>query len=66
METKARESVSLGDMVVAVYDEANGYSNNPAEVSMIVSRTMDHLLRNGPLDPARFDRVEGESADVGR
>ena len=40
-------SVELGDLVVAIYDEAAGYSADPREVARLATRAIKHLLWRG-------------------
>jgi hypothetical protein len=44
MRTHNHEIIRLGDLVVAVFDEAALYSSDPKEVSRLAIQTLRHLL----------------------
>lgn len=46
MRTNTQQTVNLGDLVVAVYDEAIHYSVDPNEVSFLAGETVTHILQN--------------------
>ena len=50
MKTNIRISSSIGDAVVAAFDEAIERSNDPQEVSRLASETVNRLLRRGRLN----------------
>jgi hypothetical protein len=56
MKTHLHETVRLGDLVVAAFDEAERFSRDPREVSRLAAHAVAHLLNHGH-GPAR---VEGE------
>ena len=57
MKTNAYQTVRVGDLVVAVFDEAEQYSADLREVSRIATRTVTHMLRRlGPKKGARMAR----------
>ena len=43
----AQMTVRLGDLVVAVFDEAGRYSRDPREVSRLATRAIKHLIWRG-------------------
>ena len=45
MMTNVLRTVELGDLVVAVFDEAAHYSTDPREVSRLATRAVMHVLR---------------------
>ena len=45
MRTHAFKTAPLGDLVVAVFDEAAHYSTDPREVSRLATRAVAHILR---------------------
>ncbi|MDD5224147.1 MAG: hypothetical protein PHE84_09165 [bacterium] len=46
MRTDRHSTVSLGDLVVAVYDEAARYSVDPREVSWLAAQAIDEIMRH--------------------
>ena len=46
MRTHNHETVRLGDLVVAVFDEAALHSSDPKEVSRLAIQTVRHLLQS--------------------
>jgi hypothetical protein len=48
---KTNETASLGDLIVAVFDEAARYSTNPREVSRLARRAIGNLVRRGRRQP---------------
>ena len=53
MKTHTHETIRLGDLVVAVFDEAAHYSSDPKEVSRLATQAVMHILRaaRNILDP---------------
>lgn len=45
MKTRARTTARLGDVVVAIYDEAARYSTDPQEVSRLATQAVARVLR---------------------
>lgn len=45
MRTDTHNTVQLGDLVVAVFDDAAQYSTDPREVSRLATQVVLHLLR---------------------
>jgi hypothetical protein len=45
MRTTVRKTAQLGDLVVAVFDQAAQYSTDPRTVSRLATRAVMHLLR---------------------
>jgi hypothetical protein len=45
MRTRIHETAQLGELVVAVFDEAARYGTDPEEVSRIATRAVMHMLR---------------------
>ena len=62
MKTNAYQAVRVGDLVVAVFDEAERYSDDPREVSRIATRTVTHMLRRHW--PKRGERMAREASPV--
>lgn len=58
MRTSAHMTAPLGELVVAVYDEAARYSTDPGEVSRLATRTVARMVRRSrrtllrPMRPA--------------
>lgn len=48
MKTNAPETAQLGDLVVAAFDEAARYSNDPKLVSHLATRAVIEMLRHAP------------------
>jgi hypothetical protein len=46
--TNVTRTVELGDLVVAMFDEAAQHSTNPREVSRLASRAVMRVLRDNP------------------
>lgn len=42
---RAAPTAAFGDLLVAVYDEAANYSNDPAEVSRMAKEVLARILR---------------------
>ena len=42
---RAAPTAAFGDLLVAVYDEASQYSNDPAEVSRMAKEVLARILR---------------------
>jgi hypothetical protein len=40
-----QETIRLGDLIVAIFDEAAHYSSDPKEVSRLATQTLMHMLR---------------------
>jgi hypothetical protein len=49
VRTNARKTVFLGDLVVAAFDMAAGYSSDPRAVSLLASRTVIRVLRRAGM-----------------
>jgi len=52
-----QETIRLGDLIVAIFDEAAYYSSDPKEVSRLATQTLMHMLRAArrtlaPLPPS--------------
>ncbi len=62
MKTNAYQAVGVGDLVVAVFDEAERYSADPREVSRIATRTITHMLRR--YGPKRGEKTARETLPV--
>jgi len=45
MRTHVQKSAQLGELVVAVYDQAARFSTDPREVSRLATLAIAHLLR---------------------
>ena len=45
MRTRIHKTAQLGELVVAVFDEAARYGTDPEEVSRIATRAVMHMLR---------------------
>ena len=45
MRTHTHEIIRLGDLVVAVFDEAALYSSDPKEVSRLATKAVMHMLQ---------------------
>ena len=57
MKNITYQTVQIGDLVVAIFDEAERYSADPREVSRIATRTVTHMLRrHGPKKGERSGR----------
>ena len=56
MMTNVPRTVELGDLVVAVFDEAAHYSTDPREVSRLATRAVMHVLRRAPKAWAAVSR----------
>lgn len=58
MRTSAHMTAPLGELVVAVYDEAARYSADPREVSRLATQTVARMVRRSrrallhPMRPA--------------
>jgi len=57
MRTQTQETFRLGDLIVAVFDEAAHYSSDPEEVSRLATQTLRHMLQAArrklpPLPPS--------------
>jgi len=67
MTTKFRGTAQLGDLVVAAFDKAARYSNDPREVSRLATWVVEHMLRRArrtltPPSPKSWrDQNGGES-----
>lgn len=49
MKTHVQKRVVLGDLVVAMFDEAANYSTDPREVSRLATWAVNDLLRGQSL-----------------
>lgn len=45
MKTSTQQTIRLGDLVVAVFDEAARHGPDPEEVSRLATQTVLHILR---------------------
>ncbi len=45
MTTKAHTTLTLGDLIANLFDEAAGYSRDPREVAAIATRAVQRILR---------------------
>ena len=45
MRKKPHRTVQLGELVVAVFDEAARFSTDPQEISRFATQTVVHMLR---------------------
>jgi|GEM_PF-3398992 len=45
MKKNGYKTAKLGDLVAAVFDEAEQYSSDPLEVSRLATRAVTHMLR---------------------
>jgi hypothetical protein len=57
MRTQTQEKIRLGDLIVAIFDEAANYSSDPNEVSRLAALAVMHMLRTtrrigAPLPPS--------------
>lgn len=48
MKTHVRQTVVLGDLIAAAFDEAARHSADPREVSRLAAQTVAHMLRHAP------------------
>jgi hypothetical protein len=44
MKTQIRKTVSLGELILAVFDKAAQYSADPLEVSRLATQTVAYML----------------------
>jgi hypothetical protein len=53
MKTSIQQTIRLGDLVVAVFDEAARHGSDPEEVSRLATQTVLYMLRYArrPLTP---------------
>jgi hypothetical protein len=47
MSTHVHNTTQLGELVVAVFDEAARYSANPRDVSRLAARVVKRMVRRG-------------------
>ena len=45
MTNQARQTTTLGDLVAAAFDEAERWSTDPREVSLLATQAVANLLR---------------------
>jgi hypothetical protein len=45
MRARYQKTAQLGDLVVAVFDEAARYSTDPRDVSRLATQAVGHMLR---------------------
>jgi hypothetical protein len=48
MRIQIPKTVSLGELILAVFDNAAQYSADPREVSRLAIQTISHMLRQAP------------------
>jgi hypothetical protein len=48
VKTQAPTTVEFGELVLAIYDEAARYSDDPREVSCLVTQTVQEILWHAP------------------
>ena len=48
MKTQAPTTVEFGELVLAIYDEAARYTDDPREVSCLVTQTVQEILWHTP------------------
>jgi hypothetical protein len=48
VKTQAPTTVEFGELVLAIYDEAARYSDDPREVSSLVMQTVQEILWHTP------------------
>jgi hypothetical protein len=48
MRAQIPKTVSLGELILAVFDTAAKYSADPREVSRLAMQTISHMLRQAP------------------
>jgi hypothetical protein len=56
MTTSTWDTIQLGDLVLAAFDEAATYSTDPHEVSRRAAHTVNDLLRWAPRTVERIRR----------
>lgn len=62
MRSRTYKTTPLGELVVAIYDEAASYSADPREVSRLATRTVTRMVRRSrraslrPMRPAMRTR----------
>ena len=58
MKNREQETVEFGELVLAIYDEAAQFSDNPREVSLLATQAVQEMLWHAPKPkrsrPARF------------
>jgi hypothetical protein len=65
VKNESPTTVEFGELVMAIYDEAARYSDEPREVSCLVTQTVQEILWHTPKPkvvrpPRRCDRVARE------
>ena len=53
MRTHVHRTAQLGELVVAVFDEAAQYSADPREVSRLATKTVMHMLQRARTRSSR-------------
>jgi len=48
VKTQFPTTVEFGELVLAIYDEAAQYSDDPREVSCLATRTVQEILSHAP------------------
>jgi hypothetical protein len=64
MRTDTRNTVELGELVVAAFDSAAQYSTDPREVTRLATEVVAHLLRRAretSHSPSRLPSLDGGS-----
>ena len=52
MMTNTYRTAQLGDLIAAAFDEAARYTTDPAHVSRLATRAVQHILRRAPRKSA--------------
>ena len=45
METRPQTTIQLGELIVAIYDEAGRFGGDRKEISLLATRAVKHLVR---------------------
>jgi hypothetical protein len=48
LKTEPQTTVELGELILAIYDEAAQYSADPQEISHLATRTVEDILCHVP------------------
>jgi len=48
MRTQIPQTVSLGELILTVFDKAAQYSADPREVARLATQTISHMLWHAP------------------
>ena len=57
MDQETRQTAEMGDIVVAVYDEAAHFGTTPREVSLLATEVVRHLMRHMQKTSAKMSPV---------